>query len=380
MAGIYIHIPFCQKACIYCNFHFSTSLSSKHEMVKAIANEAFLRKDFIKEKVSTIYLGGGTPSLLNSIDLHEILKTIHSCYSVSTDAEISLEANPDDISPDRLAEWRNAGINRLSVGIQSFHDPELKWMNRGHDAKRSLQCLKEIKEASFDNFSADLIFGSMMSDSSALLHNLEILLDLELPHISAYGLTVEPRTRLQKMVASGKALAPEEETQAKGFLLLSEKLEAAGYEHYEISNYAKPGYRSKHNSAYWNGAAYLGLGPSAHSFDGQRTRSWNIADNKQYMEAIAIKKLPSQSEILSEQEIFNEHMMLGLRKMEGINLLELANLFGEEVRKEFEMRTAVYISTGLIERKADNLILTRQGKLQADGIAAALFNITIKQE
>jgi oxygen-independent coproporphyrinogen-3 oxidase len=349
-------------------------------MAKCIALEAEIRKEFMKEKVNTLYLGGGTPSLLDNHDLNEILTAIRSCYEIADDAEVSLEANPDDISPARLKEWLKAGINRLSVGVQSFSDEELKWMNRGHDASRSLQCLKEIKSAGFHNFSADLIFGSRMSDRRSLLSNLEKLLDMQVPHISAYGLTVEPRTRLHKMVESGKTPAPEEEMQAESFLLLSQELQSAGYEHYEISNYALPGFRSRHNSSYWNGSAYLGLGPSAHSYDGFKMRSWNIADNRQYMEAISKKELPSQYEVLGEQEIFNERIMLGLRKMEGINLIELSNLFGEEIRKETESRAGTYISRGLLEHKGDRLMLTQSGKLQADGIAAALFDVGVIPE
>lgn len=378
MAGIYIHIPFCKQACIYCNFHFSTSLSKAGLMAEAIAAEAAMRKSFIQEPVDTIYWGGGTPSLLDPNQLKKILDSIHSNYEISADAEISLEANPDDISPERLKDWMRMGINRLSIGIQSFDDRELKWMNRSHDGNKSLRCLQEIREAGFNNISADLIFGSLLSEEEILHQNIAHLIEHKVNHISAYGLTSEPRTRLHKMIHAGKIPRLQDEKQAREFLLISEKLVAAGYEHYEISNYAIPGFRSRHNSAYWNGSAYLGLGPSAHSFDGIRTRSWNVSDNAAYVSSIQSKELPTQREQLEEKDVFNEYMMLGLRKMEGIDPDLLSGRFGEALRQRFEEKSSQYISAGLMEISEGNFRLTDMGKLQADGIASSFFLTSLR--
>lgn len=373
MAGIYIHIPFCRKACIYCNFHFSTSLKSLDEMVEAICKEMLMRKEDSLAVADTLYFGGGTPGILPPDQLKKIIDQAFAVYNISPAAEISLEVNPDDISPASLEAWKAAGINRLSVGIQSFDEEELKWMNRTHGSERSIQALQEIGQAGFDNFSADLIFGSPLSGREKLKKNIDLLLQLGAPHISCYALTVEPKTRLNKMILSKTSPAPDQDEQADQFLYVMERLRNAGYEHYEISNFAQPGFRSRHNSSYWRGIPYLGFGPSAHSFDGLQTRSFNVSDNREYINIIQAGQLPSDSEWLSNEQQLNEMIMISLRTCEGLDLNAVKEKFGAGQQERILLIATSHLNAGHVALKGDVMQLTEKGKLMADGIAADLF-------
>src|SRR6266542_127154 len=278
MAGIYLHIPFCRQACTYCNFHFTTSLRYKNDLVKALAKEAEMEKEYLQgEEISTIYFGGGTPSILDIYDLRLLIDDLFKNYSVAPNAEITLEANPDDISSDKLKAWKDIGINRLSIGVQSFFKEELRWMNRAHNAELAVNSLLlAVKE--FDNITVDLIYGSPLLTDEMWKQNVERAIEFNIPHLSCYALTVEEKTPLHKLINTNKTQNVDDEKQARQFLLLMQWLKERGYEHYEVSNFAKPGFRSRHNSSYWKREKYLGLGPSAHSYNGSERR-WNIANN-----------------------------------------------------------------------------------------------------
>ncbi|MEO5647542.1 MAG: radical SAM family heme chaperone HemW [Chitinophagaceae bacterium] len=371
MSGIYIHIPFCKKACHYCNFHFSTTLNNKADLVNAMRKEIRLvaARD---QQVSTIYVGGGTPSLLSAEELKTLLDEVSNAFIIEKGAEITLEANPDDINNEQLIHWREAGINRLSIGIQSFFNEHLQWMNRAHNAQQAFESIRQAKAAGFDNFSIDLIYGSPTLSDAQWKQNIETVINLEVPHISSYALTVEKGTALDLMIQKKKARPVTEEKQARHFLLLMEWMAEAGYEHYEISNFAKPGKRSRHNSSYWNGSAYLGIGPSAHSFDG-KSRSWNIANNALYTKQIEGGVLPAEKETLSKVQRLNEFIMTTIRTIEGVDIARIKNDFGEEAGQNFLIKAGKYIDRQKCFIHDGHIILTREGKLFADGIAADLF-------
>ena len=365
MAGIYIHIPFCKQACNYCNFHFATSLHYKNELIAALFKEIELRKEYLKnETVETVYFGGGTPSLLSVEECQSIIDACKSQFIVSAGAEITLEANPDDITDEKLSDWKTSGVNRLSIGIQSFFEDDLQWMNRAHNAKQAVDSLHSaIKQ--FNNITIDLIYGHPLLTDEKWKQNVDTVIKLNIPHISCYALTVEPKTPLDKLIREHKKEDVEPDKQAKQFLLLMDWLNEAGYEHYEISNFAKPGMRSKHNSSYWSGKKYLGIGPSAHSFDGV-SRQWNIANNKLYIESTTNGMLPEEGEILTDVQRLNEYIMTSLRTMEGLDLSRVSS-------QELGIRSRKFIDTGKMIEENGFLKLTREGKLFADGIAAELF-------
>lgn len=368
MAGIYLHIPFCKQACHYCNFHFSTSTRYKNEFVTALLKETELQKNYLPdEPVETIYFGGGTPSLLEIEDLKLQIDKIRSVYSISKFAEITLEANPDDISEKKLSEWKDAGINRLSLGVQSFYDEDLKWMNRAHNAEQAIGNL-QLAIPYFNNISIDLIYGTPLLTNEKWKQNVETVIDLSVPHLSCYALTIEEKTPLYKMIRQHEKEDINPDKQSEQFLLLMQWLDNAGYEHYEISNFAKPGFRSRHNTSYWQGKKYLGLGPSAHSFDG-RSRQWNVANNNIYIESINKGIMPFEKEELTSTQQLNEYIMISLRKMEGLNLAKI----DKEVSEKLQAASKRYIDNGLMKLNENHLILTNEGKLMADGIAAALF-------
>lgn len=373
MAGIYIHVPFCKKACHYCNFHFSTQQQLKPEMVKAICREAYLRKDFIQESINTIYLGGGTPSLLSASELDLILSTLQEHYTIATDIEITLEANPDDISVDKLNQWFKAGVNRLSIGIQSFFEEDLQWMNRAHNALQAKDCIAQAQIAGFNNLTIDLIYGTPGLTNERWQQNVQTALSLGIPHLSCYALTVEPNTALDHMIRKGDKNDVDTDLQATHFNILTRTLLEAGFEHYEISNFAKPGFRSQHNSSYWLGKPYLGLGPSAHSFDGSFTRQWNISNNPLYISSLQQGVVPFESETLTMTQKINEYLMTSLRTMEGISLVFLQNNWGEENVLKVMKAAQLHLDQLNIQLKDQHLILTPRGKFLADGIAADLF-------
>lgn len=383
MAGIYIHIPFCKQACTYCNFHFSTSLKLRQEMVEAIVKEMKPLtpkeekvEDFsvvVKETIETIYFGGGTPSILLEDELQLIFDALYERFEFADEIEITLEANPDDITDEKLLCWKKMGVNRLSVGVQSFNKDELKWMNRAHSAAESLACIDKIKAAGFTNFSVDLIYGSPLLSDEDWKQNVQTVIEKGIPHISCYALTVEPKTILAKMIESKKTATTDSEKQAQQFLLLMKWLSAAGYEHYEISNFAKPNLRSKHNSSYWKGKKYYGFGPSAHSFDGVRIRRWNIANNALYIQSIQKNGMPYEKEVLSLTQQLNEYIMTSLRTVEGLDLNYVKIKFGEAFSTKLTQQSAKFSSTKKVVLENLKIILTNEGKLFADGIAADLF-------
>ena len=376
MAGIYIHIPFCKQACTYCNFHFSTNFKQKDAFLTALKKEISLQTDFISsdEVIETIYFGGGTPSLLSSAELSNIIETLQQKFTISSDAEITIEANPDDITTAVVKEWMLSGINRLSLGVQSFFDEELTWMNRAHNATHANKSIDDILSAGITDFSVDIIFGSPLLSDAILEQNINIIINKNIPHISCYALTVESKTALQKFIETKKTNPIDVEKQASQFLLIMDKLIDAGYEHYEISNYAKPGMRSKHNSSYWQGKSYYGFGPSAHSFNGKNIRRWNVSNNAIYIKQLAENIIPSEEELLTKTQEINEYIMTALRTTKGIQTAFFAERFGDENSKLLLKHCNQYVLTGKI-RVNDNfeISLTREGKLFADGIAADLF-------
>lgn len=374
MAGIYLHIPFCKQACTYCNFHFTTSLRYKDDMVKALAGEAEQEKDYLSgEEVRTIYFGGGTPSILEIYDLRFLIDDLFRHYSVAKDAEVTLEANPDDISAEKLKAWKDLGINRLSIGVQSFFEEELRWMNRAHNAQQAIDNL-QLAIQQFNNITIDLIYGSPLLTDDMWKQNVDSATSLGIPHLSCYALTVEEKTPLHKMIGTSKTPDVDDEKQARQFLLLMQWLREKGYEHYEVSNFAKPGFRSRHNSSYWKGEKYLGLGPSAHSYNGKERR-WNVANNQVYMKSIGDNTVKRETEILTPVQRLNEFIMISLRTMEGLNLDRLEKEFGTDERKRVEKELQKFINNQLIILDGSTARLTDEGMLRADGIASELFAI-----
>ncbi|MDB5275143.1 MAG: coproporphyrinogen oxidase [Ferruginibacter sp.] len=382
MAGIYVHIPFCKQACNYCNFHFSTSLKLKDEMIAALIKEISLTttctedSDLIvtdkKEPIETLYFGGGTPSIIDIKDLELLLAALHEKFIFSEKIEITLEANPDDITPAKLELWKKIGINRLSVGIQSFIEEELVWMNRAHTATESLQCIEDIKNAGFTNFSVDLIYGSPLLTNDKWKKNTDTIFEKNIPHISCYALTVEPKTALNKMINQHKKEPIDAGKQAEQFILLMDWMELAGYDHYEISNFAKPGMKSKHNSSYWQGKRYYGFGPSAHAFDG-KSRQWNIANNALYIQSLKNNVIPFEKENLTPIQQLNEYIMTSLRTMEGLSLGVVEERFGNKITRQLQSASEKWRLGGKVFADDKRIILTKEGKLFADGIAADLF-------
>lgn len=374
MAGIYIHIPFCKQACHYCNFHFSTTLHQKDELVNALIKEIALQKNYLSTSIETIYFGGGTPSLLSSEQINSLLKEVYQNYPINDKLEITLECNPDDINSINLESWKREGINRLSIGIQSFFEEDLQWMNRAHNAKQSLQSIQLAKEIEFNNLTIDLIYGVPGLSNEKWLQNLNIANDLGISHLSCYALTVEPKTALEKFIEKGTKNEPDTNHQSEQFEMLMIWAAAHEFEHYEISNFARPGFESKHNSNYWKGEQYLGIGPSAHSFNGT-SRQWNISNNAVYIKSIAENSLPFEMEILTEKQRLNEYIMTALRTKEGISLLELSTKFPKEASEEIAQNSSKYIHQELMKLEANHLTLTNKGKLFADGIASDLFAV-----
>ena len=374
MAGIYIHIPFCKQACHYCNFHFSTSKKMLPQMLQAISSEVMLRKEYIRQNISTIYFGGGTPSLLAIHDLRFILEKLKESFIIDEDAEITLEANPDDITEEKLIGWGSSGINRLSIGIQSFFDEDLQWMNRAHNKQQAIESLSSAKKY-FDNITIDLIYGSPALTDEHWKENVETALALNIPHLSCYALTVEPKTALATMIAQQKKENTDADKQARHFELLMQWLNEAGYEHYEISNFAKPGFRSKHNSSYWKGEHYIGLGPSAHSFNGT-SRQWNISNNALYIQSLEKSELNFEEEILTASQQLNEYIMTSMRTVEGINFSDDRWLMTDDSTKNKIISSAKkWEVSGKIILDETSLRLTDKGKFLADGIASDLFQL-----
>ncbi len=373
MAGIYIHIPFCKQACHYCDFHFSTNPALQNDFTGALLKEIPLRVSYLQgEPIETIYFGGGTPSLMPAKAIGEILKSIQQHFEIGEAPEITLEANPDDMDPVSLERWKEMGINRLSIGIQSFFEEDLQWMNRAHTALQALDAPRAARHAGIDNISLDLIYGSPGLTEEKWRKNLLTAISLDPSHLSCYALTVEPKTALFQLIRRKKSPDIEPDKQASQFLMGIQVLESAGYEHYEISSFAKPGKRSRHNSSYWQSKKYLGLGPSAHSFDG-RNRHWNMANNALYIKSLDSGQWYGEAEELQPKDRLNEYIMTSLRTLEGLDLRYVCEEFGKEKELALKTNTGVYIRSSQMIHAGDRLTLTPEGKLFADGIASALF-------
>lgn len=403
MSGIYIHIPFCKQACHYCDFHFSTSMKKKDEMVLALAKELQMRKkEFENETIETIYFGGGTPSVLTTDEIQFLISEVYKNYEVSENPEITLEANPDDLTAlsDRaqsrseaqsrtiFEDYKAIGINRLSIGIQSFFEEDLKMMNRAHNSAEAIECLREATKY-FDNISLDLIYGIPGMSNEKWKQNIEMALSFGIPHISSYALTVEPKTALNKLIQTGKIAKPKDEVAEAHFRILVETLEANGFIHYELSNFGKENYFSKNNSGYWLGKKYIGIGPSAHSYDGI-SRSWNVSNNSMYLKSLEENKLPNEIEILSKSDRYNEYVMTGLRTIWGVSLDRIEKEFGNEYLDYLQKQSLKFINDELLEivtssdsafgRNCIEKILkpTKKGKFLTDGIASDLFYLNLK--
>lgn len=377
MSGIYIHIPFCKQACHYCDFHFSTSMKKKNEMILALAKEIQMRKnEFEDAVVETIYFGGGTPSLLAIEDLRFLIAEIYSNYNVVKNPEITLEANPDDLSKERIVALSNLKINRLSIGIQSFFEDDLKMMNRAHNSAEAKKCLEEATQY-FDNISIDLIYGIPGMSNEKWMQNIEMALSFNVPHISSYALTVEPKTALYSFIQKEIIPQPDEEVAQEHFQILVEKLNENNFIHYELSNFGKENYFSKNNSSYWLGKKYIGIGPSAHSYDGQK-RGWNVSNNSVYIKSISEGILPLETEILSKTDRYNEYIMTGLRTMWGVSLKRIEKEFGPIYLHYLNKQAARYIEDHLLFMDDEILRTTQKGKFLSDGIASDLFLLNLE--
>lgn len=376
MSGIYIHIPFCKQACHYCDFHFSTSMKKKEQMVLALAKEIELRKsEFQDEVIETIYFGGGTPSRFTIEDLRLLIDEVYKNYEITQYPEITIEANPDDLSEDYLIELKKIGINRLSIGIQSFFEDDLELMNRAHNSAEANTCL-EIATRYFDNITIDLIYGMPNMTNEKWLQNIETALSFNIPHISSYALTVEPKTALHSFIQKGIIPNLDENLASEHFYLLVQKLEENGFVHYELSNFGKPDYFSKNNSAYWLGKKYIGIGPSAHSYNGI-SRSWNISNNAIYLNAIAENRLPFEVEILSKTDQYNEYIMTGLRTIWGVSLEKIEAEFGKTYLDYLNKQASKFIIDNLLFVENNTLKTTKKGKFLTDGIASDLFFLNL---
>ncbi len=379
MAGIYFHIPFCKQPCHYCDFHFSTSLRYRDDMIAALCHEVALQSNYLADRgatIETIYFGGGTPSLLAAADIDRLIGAVGNHFAINREAEITIEANPDDLDDAYVAALRSTPINRFSIGIQSFFEEDLRWMNRAHNAVEAQGAIKRVQDAGYSLITADLIYGYPLLTDAKWQSNIGRLVEMEIPHISAYGMTVEPRTALAAFISRGKQLAMDEEQAAAQFNQLMDALAKAGFIHYEISNFAQPGNYARHNSNYWRGVPYIGIGPSAHSFDGH-ARQWNVRNNAQYIKAIQADSVACEKETLSIADKFNEYVMTALRTIWGLDLALVERRFGLPYRNALNVALPRFTSTGDIVLEGSVATLTRKGKLFADHIAAELF---IEQE
>jgi len=371
---IYVHIPFCRQKCSYCNFHFSTSLSLKDEILKVLKKEIGLRKNELNlANLKSLYFGGGTPSILTPAEIMMLTDEVLKYFHFDPDIEITLEANPDDLNKDFLSGLSKTVVNRLSIGTQSFHDEDLKLMNRIHSGAEAEDSIKRAQDYGFHNISLDLIYGSPVSDFEVWKNNLRKAVALEVPHISSYALTVEPKTALNSWIKTKKVPSPKDEEQRKEFHYMSDVLKDNGFIHYEISNFAKPGFYSRHNTAYWNNEPYLGIGPSAHSYNGRDKRSWNVANNMLYIKSLADNKLSSETEILSEKDRYNEIIMTGLRTASGVNIARLEESFSSEILDHFEKELTKGLQSGVLKTTENHLIIPEENWFLADGIASDLF-------
>jgi oxygen-independent coproporphyrinogen-3 oxidase len=375
MAGIYFHIPFCKQACHYCDFHFSTNLKYKEALIQSLAKELLLRKEYLgKEKIETVYFGGGTPSLLNEDELQLLLSTVQSNFDLSTNAEITLEANPDDLTNQNLNALRSAGINRLSIGVQSFDNIILRYLNRAHDAEQAVEGISMARSLGFNNISIDLISAIPGQTDAVLEANIQKALSFQPEHVSVYSLTIEKRTAFGYRMAKGNFIPTTDDAAAYQLNILIDRLTASNYEHYEVSNFCKPGFHSRHNSNYWNGEKYIGIGPSAHSYN-KESRQFNLSNNSLYIKALSKDQLPFEIEPLSREDQINEYLLTKLRTLEGVNLDKLKRQFDFDVMAVYKDYIDMIIHAGHAVIEERYLRLTRTGRLLADKISSDLFVI-----
>ena len=373
MASIYIHIPYCKQQCTYCNFHFRIAQNDKVEMLKSIKKEIAMRQAYLNdETISSIYFGGGTPSILSKAEIDSLITTISSYFTIATDAEITLECNPDDLDKNMLTDLKDIGINRLSIGIQSFDDADLTFMNRSHNAKQALGCIHLAKEVGFKNITIDLIYGLPEQGNEKWKENLIQMLALDIQHFSAYSLTVEPKTALKHLIEKKKVTPLDDKITVEHFNTLVQIATENDFIHYEISNFGKDGYFSNHNTAYWKNQHYLGVGPSAHSFNGT-SRQWNISSNKQYIEKINTNNNYFEVEELSNSQQYNEYIFTSLRTIWGVNLNYIVTQFGMDTQQHFKEEVLKWIEQGKVYTEDKNYVLSKSGKLYADAIASDLF-------
>lgn len=376
MSGIYIHIPFCKQACFYCDFHFSTSLKKKEKMISSLIKEIEFRKNELnKSVIETIYFGGGTPSVLSTEEIQTIIDAVYNNHTVVDNPEITLEANPDDLSEEKIIELSKTPINRLSIGIQSFFEKDLKLMNRAHNSKEAKKCL-EIATQYFRNISVDLIYGIPDCSNQEWKANIQTALSFGIPHISSYALTVEPKTPLASFIDNGTIKNVDDDKAQEQFLILIEELEKVNFVHYETSNFGKLGFFSKNNSSYWLGKSYLGIGPSAHSFDGNQ-RSWNVRNNSKYIKSIQQNVLPIEREVLSPRDRYNEYIMTGLRTVWGVSLKKVKDEFGGKFVEYLENQCVKFVEQELLYFEKGILRTTKKGKFLSDGIASDLFMLNL---
>lgn len=373
MAGIYFHIPFCKQACHYCDFHFSTSLKYRKEMLSAMEKEVALQANYLPgAAIDSIYFGGGTPSLLAADELKRLIDVVTQHFNTRQGAEITIETNPDDLNDSYVAALRNTPVNRFSIGIQSFFEEDLRWMNRAHNAVEAQEAIQRVQDSGYPNITADLIYGYPLLTDQKWLQNIDRLRSFGVPHISAYGMTVEPQTALAAFIRKGTQVPMDEGQSASQFVLLMEQLADAGYEQYEISNFAQPNHRAYHNSNYWKGVPYLGIGPSAHSFDG-RSRQWNVRNNAKYLQAIEGGTVPFEQEVLTERDRLNEYIMTALRTVWGLDLTYVERQFNATYSDSLRTGLHSFVSRGEVLLADEVATLTVRGKLVADRIASELF-------
>jgi oxygen-independent coproporphyrinogen-3 oxidase len=372
MAAVYFHYPFCRQACHYCNFHFSTQLNHQDDILEAFEGEILLRKNEIPTALESVYFGGGSPSLLNPESIERLLHFIEKFTPINNEMEVTVEVNPDDVSELYLKQLRSIGVNRISMGLQSFSDLELRMMNRVHDAGQGIRA-REWTAEYFDNFSVDMIYGIPSSDISSWQQNLEHLLTYDPPHLSCYALTVEPKTVLAHRVKNEEVIMLDDDTVKSQYDSMVHLLEQLGYENYEFSNFAKEGYYSVNNSNYWNGKPYMGIGPAAHSFDGKRKRSWNVSNNIKYIKSIREERLPAEHETLRENEAFNEYIMTSLRTSAGVSIDRINQSFGIHYSSYLEKQAEKHIIDQRLYWNGDVLKVSKKARFLTDGIASDLF-------
>lgn len=377
MLGIYIHIPFCKKSCHYCNFHFSTSLKNKEDMIKAINKEIYQKAILNNDKVSTIYFGGGTPSILDVEEINLIIENIYKNFNVGKNIEITIEANPDDLSKHKLNDLSKTKINRISIGVQSFIDKELKIMNRVHDSKKAIKSIEMAKKY-FNNISVDLLYGVPDSSIKSWNYNLDTISSFNINHISAYALTVEPKTALESFINKSILSMPDEDLVYSQYKLINEKLSSKNFINYEVCSFAQKDFFSKNNSAYWLRKKYIGIGPSAHSFDGE-SRSWNISNNKKYIDQIRDGDNYYKKENLTKVDQYNEYIMTGLRTIWGVSVKHIESNFDVRFKNYFLKKIKSHIAKKNVYKEDDLYLTTQSGRFLADGIASDLFLVNLKK-